>query len=193
MRKPTMPPQLGEPLPVELANTTYAVRGRMQDGLHTPEQLALWLTGVRDRLPVPLTDADLRAVGEGDLERARAIRDAVRDIAASAVRGETPAPEAVEQLNRQVAAVPCWRELRWGAAPQADLRMQAPPVVAALAAIAQAAVDLFGGAGLSSLRACPGPGCVLFFVQDHPRRRWCSVGCGNRARAARHYARVRGS
>ncbi|HEY0690395.1 MAG TPA: CGNR zinc finger domain-containing protein [Kribbella sp.] len=26
-------------------------------------------------------------------------------------------------------------------------------------------------------------------MKDHPRREWCSTTCGNRARAARHYAR----
>ncbi|MFI6847287.1 CGNR zinc finger domain-containing protein [Kitasatospora sp. NPDC050467] len=36
----------------------------------------------------------------------------------------------------------------------------------------------------------PGPGCVLYFVKKHPRREWCSAGCGTRARAARHYERT---
>jgi predicted RNA-binding Zn ribbon-like protein len=43
------------------------------------------------------------------------------------------------------------------------------------------------------LRACHAPGCGLFFVQNHQRRRWCSTGCGNRVRAARYYRRHRGS
>jgi predicted RNA-binding Zn ribbon-like protein len=33
---------------------------------------------------------------------------------------------------------------------------------------------------------------VLYFVKTHPRREWCSVACGNRVRAARHYQRGRG-
>ena len=41
------------------------------------------------------------------------------------------------------------------------------------------------------LRACHAPGCVLYFLKDHPRREWCSTACGNRARAARHYRRHR--
>src|SRR6266851_2221676 len=41
------------------------------------------------------------------------------------------------------------------------------------------------------LRACHAPGCVLYFVKSHPRREWCSVACGNRARAARHYDKIR--
>ena len=52
----------------------------------------------------------------------------------------------------------------------------------------------FVGIGLPSLaanlaRATHAPGCVLYFVQDHPRREWCSTACGNRARVARHYDR----
>ncbi|MBC9719355.1 ABATE domain-containing protein [Streptomyces sp. TRM66268-LWL] len=187
----TTGPQLGDPLPVELANATYAVRGRLQDGLRTVEQLAQWLAGVHDRLAVPLTEADLRSVGEADLARAREIRDAVRDIAVHAVREERPAPGPLRTLNRHAAAAPCRRELRWAESPRAVVRGDGPAVTVVLGAIAQDAVDLFAGPRLADLRACHGPGCVLFFVKDHPRREWCSPGCGNRARAARHYARVR--
>jgi predicted RNA-binding Zn ribbon-like protein len=44
------------------------------------------------------------------------------------------------------------------------------------------------------VRHCSGPGCVLHFYDTSRRgdRRWCSMaGCGNRAKAARHYARSR--
>ena len=54
------------------------------------------------------------------------------------------------------------------------------------------AVGLLGGADAARLRACYAPGCVLYFVKTHPRREWCSVACGNRVRAARHYQRARG-
>lgn len=60
------------------------------------------------------------------------------------------------------------------------------------AAIAAEAVELFTGEDRVLLRACYAPGCVLYFVKDHPRREWCSPSCGNRARAARHYRRNRG-
>ena len=57
--------------------------------------------------------------------------------------------------------------------------------------IAEAAVLLFTSPDAGRLRACPGPGCVLYFVRAHPRREWCSAVCGNRARVARHYQRHR--
>ncbi|NGO75655.1 hypothetical protein G6045_08170 [Streptomyces sp. YC504] len=191
VQKVTTGPQLGEPLPIELANATYAVRGRPQDGLRMVEQLALWLEGVNDRLPVPLSTSVLRSVDEADLERARELRESVRAIAACAVRGARPPQAALDMLNERAAEAPCWRELRWEKSPASSLQHDGPPVTAVLASIAQGAVDLFAGPGLDDLRACQGPGCVLFFVKDHPRREWCSAACGNRARAARHYARVR--
>ncbi len=48
--------------------------------------------------------------------------------------------------------------------------------------------------GPSRIRRCAGHGCVLHFYDASRRgdRRWCSMaGCGNRAKAARHYARSR--
>lgn len=66
---------------------------------------------------------------------------------------------------------------------------RATPADAALAAIARSAIGVFGGPRRADLRACQGPGCVLHFVKDHPRREWCSAGCGNRARVSRHYYR----
>ena len=66
------------------------------------------------------------------------------------------------------------------------------PALAAVAAIAEEAVALFAGPDRLLLRACRAPGCVLYFVRNHPRREWCSDGCGNRARVARHYHRHHG-
>jgi predicted RNA-binding Zn ribbon-like protein len=50
-------------------------------------------------------------------------------------------------------------------------------------------MTLMAGENPVGLRACYAPGCVLYFVNSHPRREWCSTACGNRARAARHYQR----
>lgn len=186
----TTGPVMGEPLPIELANATYAVRGKLQDGLQTVEQLALWLAQVDARLSPPLSEAQLSALEPSDLARARALRDSIRALAHAAVTGDDPPAAALETLNEQVRAAPSWRELRWEAGPAAEPRSAAPPVTAALSAIAEAAVDLFTGPDLVDLRACHAPGCVLFFVKDHHRREWCSAACGTRARAARHYRRA---
>jgi len=186
-------PTLGEPLPIELANATYAVRGRPQDGLRTVEHFAAWLRDMRPRLAVPVADADLAAVTDADLAAARELRGAIRELAHAAVTGDRPDPGALEVLNRLVRTAPRWRELRWDGDPHAEARSASRPVTAALAGIAEGAVELFSGPDRGELRACQGPGCVLYFLKDHPRREWCSAGCGNRARAARHYDRTRRS
>ncbi len=68
-------------------------------------------------------------------------------------------------------------------------RSQVPPDQRLLGGLAADAIEFLASG--PELRACLAPGCVLYFVKDHPRRAWCSTGCGNRVRAARHYARRR--
>ncbi|MFI6448598.1 CGNR zinc finger domain-containing protein [Kitasatospora sp. NPDC050543] len=184
-------PALGEPLPIELANATYAVRGRLVDGLQSVEQAAAWFRDHRGRFAEPIADTDLLAAGPSELAAVRALRDAIRELAAVAVRGGPPPRAAVAEVNRQVRSAARWRELSWEAGPQSLARSAAAPVTTALAEIAEAAVDLFGGDAVGLLRACQAPGCVLYFVKDHPRREWCSAACGTRARAARHYERTK--
>ncbi|WP_440073692.1 CGNR zinc finger domain-containing protein [Streptosporangium sp. OZ121] len=196
-------PMLGEPLPIELANASYAVRGTLVDGLQRVEHVAAWFRDQRDRFAVPFDDRDLLSVTAEDLAATRALRDAVRTLIKAAVqRAEMPpgttgavgvaeTAAAVEVINRQVRVVPRWRELSWGEGPQALARSSADLMATARAEIAQQAVDLLGGSDIALLKACHAPGCVLYFLKDHPRREWCSAACGNRARAARHYKNVK--
>jgi predicted RNA-binding Zn ribbon-like protein len=62
--------------------------------------------------------------------------------------------------------------------------------------LAGAAADLVCHADFRLVRACEGAACSLVFL-DRTRshaRRWCSMAvCGNRAKAAAHRARVRGT
>jgi predicted RNA-binding Zn ribbon-like protein len=57
-----------------------------------------------------------------------------------------------------------------------------------------AAAPLADPREMARLRTCPGAECGWMFVDEsrNARRRWCSMEtCGNRAKAARHYARRR--
>lgn len=184
-------PLLGEPPPIELANTVYAARGRRKEGLQTVEHLAAWLRDMRQRLAVELDDADIHGVTDRDLRLTRELRDAIRTLCAAAVEGHDLDPDAVATLNRHASQTPRWHELRTVPEPHAVVCSKGRPVSAAFAALAEDAVDLFAGPSCCQLRICHAPGCVLYFVRDIPRREWCSPGCGNRVRAARHYAKVR--
>jgi Putative stress-induced transcription regulator len=121
-------PLLGEPLPLELANATYTVRGIRQDGLTTPAHLGAWLRDTRARLRTRLTDAQLLACTADDLVAARDLRDCVRALADAVVRRARPAPSVVAALNAHVRAANRWRELSWRAGPVAAEKSNAPPV-----------------------------------------------------------------
>lgn len=184
-------PQRGEPLPIELANTTFMARGALQDGLQSAEHVGAWLRDVRSRLATPIPDAALLRIRAPEVAAVRELRDCLRSVVTAVAAGQKPRPGSIKVLNQYARSAPQWRELRWGDSPRAETRIAAPAVVAALAEIAQQGVDLFAGADRGRVRACQAPGCVLFFLLDHRRREWCCVGCGNRVRAARHYARIK--
>lgn len=180
---------MGEHLPIEMANTLYAVRGEPRDGLSTTDHLGAWLRDNRAKLRTDLTDDDLLAVTSADLGISRRLRNAVHELLTAEVSGGRPPELAVAVVNRVARSVPRWPQLRWGELPSIESGTRGRPVPAALAEVADSAVDLFAGPHRSLIRVCRAPGCVLFFLKDHPRRTWCSAGCGNRARVARYHAR----
>lgn len=167
-------PLTGEPLPLELVNTTYikgGVRGRQRDALAAgPEALDSWLAAERHRFAPGVADA----------------------LAGARTSGEGPDPGALAVVNGYARTAADWRELAPGPEFRAVVRRAVEdPLRLALGAISAAAVELFAGDGAERLRACPAPGCILYFIRTHARREWCTVGCGNRVRVARHSRRAR--
>jgi predicted RNA-binding Zn ribbon-like protein len=176
-----------EPLPVRLMSTIWADADGPHDDLRTTADLNDWLDAVG-------VDRSGARATEGELATARALRDAVRLLAAHVTGDDRPGAAAAtaDQVNATAAELPAPRlALRDG-----RLELGPPggpsPVTTGLAQVAEQAVALLGGQDAVRLRACYAPGCVLYFVKTHPRREWCSVACGNRVRAARHYQRARG-
>jgi predicted RNA-binding Zn ribbon-like protein len=182
-------PLRDEPLAVELHNTLYAVAREPFDGLETVDGLKAWLVGIRDRLPAAARDADpARRAAFLDL------RAAVRDALHAAVDGAPVPGGALEVLNAAAAAAPASVQAVGDkrGRPRAELDYHgADSTEIALAALAADAIELITSPSAEQLRACEAPGCVLMFAKDHPRRRWCSAACGNRARQARHYEQTR--
>lgn len=177
-----------EPLPVRLMNTVWANRDGVHDSLATVAHLQQWARqcGVR-----PAT-----GLSRADLDRARLLRDALRRLAAhllddrrsGAVSDRLTAGEALDVLNGFLAT--CVPEAR--ADDEAGLRRVWHSRVTGfereLVMVALEAADLLAQRS-DGLGACHGPGCVLYFERVPARREWCSAGCGNRARVARHYHR----
>lgn len=188
MSVPYRGPLRDEPLAVELHNTLYVDRGEPIDGLDVLASAEAWLTGVADRLPAGGRGGGPKRTDLVDL------RQIVRDALRAVVDGTIPSAASIEGLNRHSARAPRARVAAWhadsppvgewdfGRASRADV---------VLSAIAADAIQLVTGPDAANVRICGAPGCVLMFVKGHARREWCSGSCGNRARQARHYRRVR--
>ena len=184
-----------EPAPVRLMNTVWADTAGVHDDLSTPAALRDWLVTVDHRYAADALGDPRRA----ELAEAKLLRDSVRRLAAFAIADPRPAAQSpVDRVDDAVAA------LNWAAKhlPHAQLVIRggqlhhdcpAPtsPARVALAELARDSIDMLTGPSATKLRACYAPGCVVYFVRSHPRREWCSETCGNRARAARHYRRIR--
>lgn len=181
-----------EPVPVRLMSTIWADAAGIHDDLGQPGDVDAWLDAVG------IGRSGQRA-NDADLVEAVRLRDAVRRLAShvtadSREPAASPVPdidEAVRTLNEAVRYTPFLRLARHEEQLLIGSGEPGTAVRAGLAKVAEQAVRLLAGTGAAQLRACNAPGCVLYFVKTHPRREWCSVACGNRARAARHYQRVR--
>ena len=123
------------------------------------------------------------------------LRDAIRSLLhATAEREPLPATDTAI-VNRASSQAPRWPVLAGTAASGYSMveMATADPLPSARAQIARDAIALLGGPLHADVRACHAPGCVQYFVKDHPRREWCSAACGNRARVARHYTKSKDS
>jgi predicted RNA-binding Zn ribbon-like protein len=185
----------GEPAPVRLMNTIWADTVGVHDDLTSPAALHDWLVTVDDRYA-----AD--AVGDprpDELADAKLLRDALRRLAAFVTVDARPAAQspiesvddAVAAVNRAATHLPRAQLVIRDGRLHRDRPAPASPTRVALAELAHDSIGMLTGPSATKLRACHAPRCLLYFVRSQPRREWCSETCGNRARAARHYRRIR--
>src|ERR1039458_4000405 len=165
-------PVRGEPLAVDLVNTTFMVdgtRGHVVDVLASPGMLLEWLSSRSDDMGSQLGEQ------------------------LAAETGHAPWPlDAVEAVNLAARGAAWWEEFSAAAPGKAvDVWSTSDWVAASLARVARSGVSILSGRQRALIRACSAPGCILFFVQSHLRRKWCSAKCGNRARVSRHNRRRR--
>jgi predicted RNA-binding Zn ribbon-like protein len=193
----------GEPVAVELMNTVWADREGIHDALATTRGAASWWDEVSGRLPDvrSLRGTTRTALTSPEAAELRALRDAIRVVAAAVTRDPRTVPDAhgrdlvtvddaISAINTAAGSLPTLL-LRRADGDVTAARRAANPPGARIAGFAVDAVPLLAGDDeRGALRACLAPGCVLFFVQDHALREWCSPACGNRARVARHYRRA---
>ncbi|MFF9623817.1 CGNR zinc finger domain-containing protein [Streptomyces griseosporeus] len=163
--------------------------GQSYDLLASPESAMRWLAAHE------LTTPDVQLY-EVCARRMRTLRAHVRALFAARVDGTAPPEESLRAVNEALTAVPTAPLLAWDA-DQGLRRIHAHPtdraVNHALAALAADAADLLTGPDAGILAACGSAPCDRFLLRTHGRRHWCSTRCGDRARAARAYARRSGA
>jgi predicted RNA-binding Zn ribbon-like protein len=171
---------------LDFANSAPALPGgRILDLLGTPAAATEWL--VEHGLA-----GDGAALQEVCAARLRDLREQVRALIATRIEALPAPPEALHAVNDAMTLAPAAALLAWE--PSLGLyRAQPHPAdqVAdrAMAVLAADAADLLTGADADRLAACGSAPCRRFLLRTHARRHWCSVRCGDRARAARAYAR----
>ncbi|WP_229840099.1 CGNR zinc finger domain-containing protein [Streptomyces roseolilacinus] len=188
---PGLPPAPGaEQYPsLALANSAVALPGGHRvDQLGTPAGANEWLTE-RGLAPVEIGMREMCA------KQLHFLREQVRALFAARVAGLPALPAALSAVNDALVRVPTAPLLRWDdktgpyrAAPHPTSQI----VDHALATLAADAADLLTSSDAERLTACGSPPCNRYLLR-HGRRHWCSTRCGDRARAARAYARRGGA
>jgi predicted RNA-binding Zn ribbon-like protein len=192
---------IGERVCLNFANTVGDHRGdEPHEHMRSYEALVAWsrhvgiLTGdAGSRL---LEEAPLR---EGEslkvFDRAIALREGIYRIFSAISEGARVKPADLAILNRVLAkAMARARIARAGDGFVWDWSHEANSLDQMLWPIARSAADLLTSEDLARVQECASDTCGWLFVdtsKNHSRR-WCSMGdCGNRAKARRHYARLK--
>lgn len=132
-----------------------------------------------------------------ELARIRAVRGALREVGQAIVEHRPPQPGALDAVNRALHArqvielVPAA-----DGCVEVDHRHVGDPVDDALARLADPFVHELVSGQPERIRQCGSETCFWFFYDTSrtQKRRWCDMAtCGNRAKAARHRARAKGT
>jgi predicted RNA-binding Zn ribbon-like protein len=185
-------PLRAEPISIELHNTLFATSAGRVDGLADRASRDAFLRDIAPRI----SDAAPPAAEQVDVAGLLELRRLVRSALHATLDQQPHNADELEALNRFAARAPT--SIRAELAPHdqgpplPDVDHHgASPSAITLAAFASDAIELITGPHPAELRACGAPGCMLIYLANDPRRRWCSDACGNRARQARHYQRTR--
>ncbi|MEV7191317.1 ABATE domain-containing protein [Streptomyces sp. NPDC093510] len=175
----------GERLSLALVNSAIALPGgHTVDRLGTPAQTNHWLTE-RGLAPVDVGMRDMCA------SQLRSLREQIRSLFASRAAGLPALPAAVAAINDAMTRVSTAPLLQWDE-KDGPYRVAPHPTTQvvdhALATLAADAADLLTSPDAERLTACGSPPCNRYLLRQG-RRHWCSTRCGDRARAARAYAR----
>jgi predicted RNA-binding Zn ribbon-like protein len=179
----------------DFLNTIELENGFLDDHFVSFRDAADWLLdrGVVHRWRV-IANRPTGAAADDALGRIRSVRGALREVSDAVVHGRPADPAALAEVNRALQArerielVPATDGVSIGHSHVGD------PIDDALARLAEPLVDEIRAGNADRIRICDNDTCRWIFYDESRagRRRWCDMAsCGNRAKAARHRARVK--
>ena len=132
-------------------------------------------------------------VAARNLERVHAVRAALREVADSVVEHRAAKKDALTTVN---LALHARQVIELAPSPDGvsvDHRHVGDPVDDSLARLSEALVSELTGGDPDRIRICDNDTCrwIFYDTSRTGRRRWCDMAtCGNRAKAARHRAKM---
>ncbi len=164
---------------LDLVGTVKWRRSQAEELLASTADLTDWIdrSGLVDRSPY---------VTEGDLDRAKALREDVATLVTDRIAGEGLSQEPVGRINAIAANPP----IRWSI--EHDRLSATGEIDAVLASIAGAAIRALTTLKDGQLKECARPGCTRVFVDRSRgiRRTWCGMNeCGGQQKMAAYRRR----
>ena len=183
-------PVLGEPFPIELANTRYRDGDNIVDFVETQLLFEAWLLasptpGKRKRPARWNRESHLALL---------AVRDSVAMLINAAVDHRVPDAASITSINHAAQGCRFVTELRWSReGPSSIDHVHGKSAFDIFVGqIAIETIELLSGPNAAALQRCQSEDCWMLFLKNHPRRRWCHNSCGHRNRQANCYYRARG-
>ncbi|WDZ77629.1 ABATE domain-containing protein [Ensifer adhaerens] len=186
-------PFVGEPLALDLVNTRPQVSAEVIDLIADGDGLRAWVELEKERLAGVPSD-ELAAISTDELEQIHSVRACLAMALDHQMRGLAVPARAIEGLNAAMRAAPAIHRLDWGDPPIVETRREGSAAAALAALLAEDAAAMLAGPQRQLIRKCEADDCVMLFVGNNARRRWCSTTrCGNRVRVSRYYQRSKAS
>ena len=189
--------RVGGTLCLDFVNTLdWRGRDEPEESLFAYRDLLEWgvLVGALSRADARRLSGVSEAVARREFATAIDLREAIHRIVVALFHKKRPDRSDLARLGDSVAQAHAARRLeehgghlKWSWPASDDPGRPLWP-------IALSASELLASDKVDLISQCDGPECGWFFLDTskNRKRRWCSMeGCGNRAKARRHYARSR--
>ena len=191
-------PRYGGTLCLDFINSVdWRLAGNPVEYIHSYGDLLKWtaLAGVlSDSESTRLAKRVKRDSAGREYRNAISVREAMYRVVFAHVHKRTPGDSDMALLNRLVSEARASERFEYKKGAFISLWVSGDHANRPLWSVALSFAHLLESGDYTRIAQCGGPECGWFFLDTskNHKRHWCSMeGCGNRAKANRHYARAR--